>query len=289
MASNIVTTGSVWFVDSSTGSSGNSGQDIKHPLATIDQAINKCTANKSDIIYVMPGHAETLSTDDATDLVPDIAGISIIGLGSGSDMPEVTFDGGTSTSINVQAAAITIKNIRFIAASSAIAVGIDVSADHFTLEDCMTDFDSSGDDFVIHVNIDAVDYATIKNNRLIAENATAGSNDGIRLDDTHHTKIIGNYISGDFARAGIIGEGALGKSLLVDHNFIYNDDTAAASNGIDLNVAFTGIISYNTLCCLYATACATLIDPGSCGLIENYITNKADHYAIETAVGAAAT
>ena len=282
-----MTTGSIFFVDSATGSAGYSGRDPKHPMATIDQAINLCTANKGDIIYVMPGHAETLG-DNATSLVPDIAGISIIGLGSGSDMPEITFSG-TSSSINVQAAAITFKNLRFIAGISAVAVGIDVSADHFTMEGCMTDFTTSGFDFVIHCNIDAVDYATIKNNRFIAENATAGSNDGIRLDDTHHTKIIGNYISGDFPRAAIIGEGAVGLSLLIADNYIYNDDTAAASNGIDLNVAFTGMIANNTIFSLYATACATVIDPGSCGLSQNYISNKADQYAIATAVGAAST
>ena len=279
------TTGDVYFVDSSTGLSSNSGETIGAPLATIDQAINKCTANKGDVIYVMPNHAETLSA--ATSLVPDVAGISIIGLGSGSQSPEITF--GASGTIDIGAAGITMKNLRFIAGASAVAIGIDVNADHFTMENCTTDFGATTYDFVIHVDIDAYDYATIKNCRFIAENATAGANEAIRLDDTHHTKIIGNYFSGDFARAAIIGEGALGKSLLIAENYIYNDDTAAASNGIDLNVAFTGMIVNNTIFSLYATACAAIIDPGSCGMSQNYISNKTDQYAISTAVGAAST
>jgi len=281
-----MTTGSIFFVDSTTGSSSNDGESIGRPLATADQATNKCTANKGDVVYFLPNHAETIAS--ATSFVPDIAGVTYIGLGHGSDMPEFTFSD-TGSSINVQAANVTFKNMRFVAGVSAVAVGIDVSADHFTIEDCMTDFSTTAYDFVIHVNVDAVDYCTIKNNRLIAENATAGSNDGVRLDDTHHTRIEGNYISGDFARAAIIGEGALGKSLLVANNYIYNDDTAAASNGIDLNVAFTGMIVGNTIFSLYATACAAIIDPGSCGMSQNWISNKTDQYTISTAVGVAST
>ena len=282
-----MTSGEIYFVDNTTGLSGNTGEDPKHPLATIDQAINKCTANKGDMIYCMPNHAETLG-DNATSLVPDIAGISVIGLGHGSDAPEITF-GGTGSSINIQAASITFKNLRFIAGVSAVAVGIDVSADHFTLVDCTTDFGAGTYDFVIHVNVDAVDYCTITNNKLRAENAVAGSNDGIRLDDTHFTSITENFISGDFARAAIIGEGALGKNLLIAKNYIHNDDTAAASNGIDLNVAFTGMIADNTIFTKYATNLATIIDPGLCGMSQNFLVMKDEQYAISTAVGAAST
>jgi len=286
-----MTTGPIMFVHSGTGSSGNSGLDPLHPMALVDEAINKFDstndASRGATIYVMEGHAESLG-DNATSLVPDLAGLSIIGLGHGSDMPEITF-AGTSSSINVQAANTTFKNLRFIAGISAVAVGVDVSADHFTMDSCMTDFASTGLDFVIHVNIDAVDYATIKNCRFIAQNATAGSNDGIRLDDCHHVRIEGNYFSGDFARAAIIGETAAGNSLLILHNYIHNDDAAAASNGIDLNIGFTGMIVENTIFSLYNTNCATLIDPGACGMSQNWTVNSEDQYAINTAVGAAST
>ena len=56
----ITTTGSIFFVDSVTGSNGNSGADSDHPFATIDYAIGKCTANKGDHILVMPGHNEAI-------------------------------------------------------------------------------------------------------------------------------------------------------------------------------------------------------------------------------------
>ena len=273
---------------SSDGLAGNSGKDPEHPISTIDGAINKfetADANSGCRIFVMEGHAETLSA--ATSLVPDVAGLQIIGLGHGADAPDLTFSATTST-ITVGAANVRLKNLNFIAGVSAVSVGV-TCHDYTIIEDCRFDFSTTAYDFVRMIDIDAHDYAQILNNRFIAENATAGSNEAIRLDDCHHVVIDGNYISGDFARAAIIGEGGLGKSLKITNNYIFNDDTGAASNGIDLNVAFTGIIDGNYIFSLYATACAAVIDPGSCGMGVNYISNKVDQYAISTAVGAAST
>ena len=47
-----VTTGNVFFVDSSTGSdTGASGRSADLPFASLDYALGKCTANKGDAIY----------------------------------------------------------------------------------------------------------------------------------------------------------------------------------------------------------------------------------------------
>ena len=52
--------GNVYWVDSGTGSNGNKGT-YRQPLATIDNAIGKCSANNGDIIVVFPGHSGTVS------------------------------------------------------------------------------------------------------------------------------------------------------------------------------------------------------------------------------------
>ena len=67
----LATTGEIYYVNSGTGanavggitgSNGNNGLSPKTPFATIDYAIGRCTANRGDTIYVMPGHWETLTT-----------------------------------------------------------------------------------------------------------------------------------------------------------------------------------------------------------------------------------
>ena len=81
-ASGKITTGNQYFVSSDTGadSTGNDGS-IRRPFATIDYAVGRCSANVGDVIYVMPGHTETVSAAAGINL--DVAGISVIGLGAG--------------------------------------------------------------------------------------------------------------------------------------------------------------------------------------------------------------
>lgn len=84
--------GNSYFVDSgATGAADTrAGTSWATCLATIDGAINKCTANQGDVIYVAEGHTETYTTTGAK-FTADIAGITIIGLGTGSDRPTISF------------------------------------------------------------------------------------------------------------------------------------------------------------------------------------------------------
>jgi hypothetical protein len=86
----VMTTGNVFFVSSVTGSDGNTGKKPTQAFATLDKATNACTANKNDIVYIMPNHAETIAT--ATTWVPDVAGVQYIGVVSTN---HVTFRGCT--------------------------------------------------------------------------------------------------------------------------------------------------------------------------------------------------
>jgi hypothetical protein len=110
-----VNTGKVFWVYNGTalqggqrgGSNGNKGT-YDSPFSTIDYAIGQCVADRGDIIMVKAGHAETLASASA--ITADIAGISIIGLGSGAARPTLTFSATTSTMV-ISAASVTVQNI----------------------------------------------------------------------------------------------------------------------------------------------------------------------------------
>ena len=70
-------------------SNGNKGTYLQ-PFATIDYAIGKCTANRGDIIMVMPGSTETITTDGG--IAVDVAGVAIIGLWNGTQRPKILID-----------------------------------------------------------------------------------------------------------------------------------------------------------------------------------------------------
>lgn len=106
-------TGDIWFVDSGSATGANAagyGQNPDKPFLTLDYAIGQCTANQGDTIYLMPGHAETLTTAGA--VAVDKAGLTIIGLGEGADRPMFTFSStDNSASVLITAASTKIKNI----------------------------------------------------------------------------------------------------------------------------------------------------------------------------------
>ena len=102
-------TGNVFYVNSSTGVDDPSyGTTVARPFDTLDYAIGKCTASNGDVIYLLPGHTETIGSASA--ITVDVAGISIIGLGNGNLRPTFTWSA-TAGTIVVSAANVTIKNI----------------------------------------------------------------------------------------------------------------------------------------------------------------------------------
>lgn len=240
-------------------------------FSTIDAALSHCTANAGDVILVCPGHTETISS--ATSLVVDVAGVQIIGIGRGSDRPELNFSN-TAGSVEMDAANTRLSNLILKADVSAVVVGVNVDADNVEIDHCQFTFNATGDDFVTMIDVDAVNGAYIHDNEFIAED-TAGCDEAIRLDDADDVKIVGNHIYGDFSDSAIVGEGAVGKNLLVQGNTIYNSDTTAGLC-IDLNVAFTGLLVKNALGGLVAAGVAGVLDPGSCLCIENFGTNAID-------------
>lgn len=269
------TTGNVFWVHSGTGNNSNTGTSKSEPLATIDAAVGKCTANQGDLIIVMPGHSENISA--ATSLVVDVAGVSIIGLGRGRNRPQLHFTN-TAGTIEMDAANTRLSNVVLLASVSAVVVGINVDADGVMLDNLEFGYVDTGDDFVTMVDVDAFDFAEIVNCRFLSE-AIAGAEQAIRLDDCHFVRILSNWFSGNWSDSVIVGEGALGTDLLMADNYMYNADTGDA-NGVDLNVAFTGIISNNRIGTLYAVAVANLLDPGSCLCTENYCVNAIDETGI---------
>lgn len=101
--------GNVYYVNSVTGSnSANNGLNPDAAFATLAAAVSAATANNNDIILLMPGHTETVTSSIAVSK----AGLSIIGLGSGLRRPALT-GSGTIDVINVTGANVLIENINF--------------------------------------------------------------------------------------------------------------------------------------------------------------------------------
>ena len=111
-----------WFVDSATGGNGNTGE-FESPLATLAFAATLVSAN--DVIVLMPGHTESVIAAGTVTL--SVAGVQVIGLGTGSKRPTFTFSTSTAASILVSGAGVKIANIVGVAGIDALTQPIDVT------------------------------------------------------------------------------------------------------------------------------------------------------------------
>lgn len=135
--------GDIFYVDSGHSAASDTagfGKDPDSPFATIDYAIGQCAANNGDVIYVAPGHAETVSAASGIDV--DVAGISIVGLGRGTLKPTVTLGTVTTATVVLDAANARVEGLRFVSNIDSLAAVLDVNAgDYSEVVNC--DFVSS--------------------------------------------------------------------------------------------------------------------------------------------------
>lgn len=139
--------GQVFYVGNSTtlnpqqraGSDGNRGTYLD-PFATLGYAVGTaCVAGRGDIVFVLPGHAETYSAaaSATAGLQIKTKGVAIVGLGSGSSRPTFTCDTVNTTPIVVSADDCSIQNCLFIANFLTIAGCFTVTtARNFAVQNC---------------------------------------------------------------------------------------------------------------------------------------------------------
>lgn len=122
----------IFFVHSGDGvnTANRSGQSWNEPFASLDYAFSRCTADKGDVIVVRPGHSETTTAIGA-----DVAGVRVIGLGTGRNRPVFTATTASSDLIDVTAANVQLKNLRLVGAASGVTALIDIAAADFVGED----------------------------------------------------------------------------------------------------------------------------------------------------------
>ena len=153
-----LSTGDRFFVGSTVTASSDAtthGASPDRPFATLDYAIGQATASQGDIIYVMPGHAETVVAAAGLDF--DVAGIKVVGLGWGATRPIVSIGTLTTATVEFNADDMWIENIQFLGTIADLAVGLNVATgcDNLTFKNCEIGGTSSAVDMLIGVSIAA--------------------------------------------------------------------------------------------------------------------------------------
>jgi hypothetical protein len=267
----VVTTGNVFFVDSGVGVDGISGgSSPSSPFATIDYAVGRCTANNGDFIVAMPGHAETVSA--AGGLALDVAGITVLGLGSGSDIPTVTLDA-AAADVDVDAASVTIENVKFVSAAEDVAVCIDVNADWCTIRKCHFVESAADRNFLICVlagTANQSDHLVVEDCHAVCDDAS--NTHFVSFPNAQDACIVrNNILMGDWTTATIGAASAVTLTAILN-NIIFNTDNAA-DNCINMHASSTGFVGGNLVSNAHASQKITAT---AMGIAENYASVNAD-------------
>lgn len=280
-----VTNGNYYFVCNRTnanGSDGNEGTSPDMPLATLDRAINLTEANNGDVIIILPGHAETISSNTALNF--DVAGITIIGLGVGSSRPTFTLGTANTTRIPVSAANIKISGCIFIGNFLSIATCFLLTvAPGFWVDSCEFRDTSAILGFLsiitTTVSVDADGLQFTNNIRDSVATTTPGP-DIVIAGTISRVTVKGNtswHRSASNNVAALIAHGALVvNDLDCGFNKIFSVNTDTATGALLLTTSATtgsGLI-YNNYCACLDVAAPLLITAAAVQYFtfENYLT-----------------
>lgn len=239
------TLGSVWFV-SSTNANGRddpgNGSRPETPFATLDYAVGRATAG--DVIIVAPGHTETVSASGGLSL--DVAGLTIIGLGSGSLRPTINVGTLTSAKILWSAANITLRNFLIVTTLDAVVTALVISGADAKLFDIETR-DTSATQCVDFITTTAAADRLWICDWVHRGDAAAGADTAISIVGGDGAVIENFDLYGNFAVAAIenvttaLTNGRFGGGS--KQNYIWNKN--AADTAIVLAAASTASIGPN--------------------------------------------
>ena len=232
------------------GSNGNKGT-FNEPFSTVSYAISQCTASRGDVVFVKPGHAETFSAANGFDI--NVAGVSVIGLGTGTLKPAFTLSA-TASDVNISAANCTLMNVRFVPTASDIVRAIEVTSTNATIK--YVDVLDAGATNEILTVIKATSTVDQNADGLWIEGCRAYSSSTAVLEFFEFNANINglvfkeNLIINAGTAAGCAIAGATGKNLLNAYiAFNKSDNNATAGNlFIDSDsTASTGIAENNLI------------------------------------------
>lgn len=242
------------YVRSTLGSNYNNGTK-KHPFATLDYALGKAYGSSSsvlggDVIYLLPGHSETIT--GAGGITLDKAGVRIKGLGRYDARPAFLMDGAATVTMLVTAANMSMENCVFRAGHANIVVFATITAKGFRMMYCHFEENTTAENWLCGPSIGAADNDADGFEFLFNSwRGVTAANSVITINKNQDDiKIIGNHITCDLSVTPFSAIYApateVMRHIMVSDNVIRNDHDGDNTPTISIaNTASTGSIVRN--------------------------------------------
>lgn len=261
--------GKTFYVNSGSArkTTNTGGGSIDRPFSTLASALAAIVAGRGsgydDTIILAPGHSETITGAAGINIAT--AGLTIIGVGEGSKRPEILFSTSTSASFDINAAAVTLTNVRIQGTGiDALTAMINVKAADFRMSRCVVRVGNSTNQATLGILTDAnASRMIIEDSLFIGAYGVAGTTTCIRLVGGTDIIIRRNTIEAACGASNgcieVITTDATNLSILDNHIF---NNTSGTSLGVVLANS-TGIVSGNRVLVRDADASPTIGNLGT--------------------------
>lgn len=220
----------------SSGPWDGAPQEIRNAtVTTLDAGLQKCRTGFSDIVYVLPGHTESV-TATACILAQQVAGAQVIGIGSGSLRPTFTWTATTSIWN------ITVSNMRFtnlnlvVGGANGVVNSILLTGTDNQIDNCDILCATSATLYsLIPVQIAAAAHrSTIYHNTFRTTGATGAITECINVAGASDlTRIVANeFLVANAASLVINVAAAIATNLVISYNQIAVTAATAAAVGV---------------------------------------------------------
>lgn len=278
-----MTTGNIYFVNSATGTNSvGYGVNPDFPFASLTYALTQVTASQGDRIFLMPGHAETIAA--AGGCTCGTAGVTVIGLGVGTNRPTLTWTTATTATFTITAANFRLQNVRCTAAFDEVVSLFVVSAANciFDTVDYFETATFQARQFLLTTA--AADGLQVRNCTHYQATAAAAAQKWIELIGVDRPIIEDNKFFltlADTATSSVINGNTTANTMCsIGRNVIHLTGYSAATvSAILLASGNTGVVFDNRIGTDVA-ANTTINDAPSCYSFNNLCTNAVDKSGI---------
>lgn len=248
-------TAAAWYGEflSAFGPDADGGNRAFPTLAAALADANVVT-NRGDFILLLPGDTETVSA--AGTITFSKAGITVIGIGTGTLRPTITFSTSTAADMNIDAANITFYNVIFdLTGIDALVAPIDVNSTDFTMRECRVVTASASAQATLGILTDAnASRMKLLSNEFIGT-TDAGTATVVRIVGGNEHVIDGNRFYGAYTTTlGAIENNTTAcLRCQITNNMIINA-TASSTVAMTFVAGSSGTIANNRMQILSGTA-----------------------------------
>lgn len=173
---------------------------VQRVFSSITSALTQCVASRGDVVLVLPGYTETLTSA----LTISKAGVSVIGVGNRGVRPVLTVNG-TIDGVNITGAGVRFENFAFAAPGTDDATAmINVAAANVHIKDIYGIGSTTAKNFVDCITVaSGADDLFLENIQL--HNSVVAVNSFLSIEAAvARLRIKGFFAFGDVATAGVI-------------------------------------------------------------------------------------